>query len=213
MKRIIIIGILFTLLISLPTCRQPAIEINPDDGYSLADEPAYMQTFREKALAEINYARTTPSLYAQNRLQNNYTNGTDNGAYTDLQSRSPVNALTINTKLNLAATKYAKYLAVNNTTGHFANGTPAERCEAEGFYGYRAENLAYSSYPDANGENDPEQAAIAFTRQLIIDDGVASLGHRENILRPDVMNVVGIGYYRDTDAYYVNYFVQDFGYE
>lgn len=167
-------------------------------------------TFKDAMLAEINFVRTKPADYANQRLKSEYNSGTDNGAYNDLTSRSAVNALTLNDLLTTSATKYAKYMADNNVFGHTENGTPQSRTEAEGYTGSVGENIAAGSYPSYNAESDPTGAAIAFVKLLIIDTGISGVGHRKNILNGSY-RVVGIGFYRNTASKFDNYLVQDFG--
>ena len=168
------------------------------------------ERFRNKMLEELNFARTTPLLYAEERLRSDYENKTDNGSYLELKKTSPVNAITLNQNLTEAADDYSKYLAVNNKWGHYENGSPSERCEAAGYDNFSGENIAAAGYFSHNIENNPEEAAIEFMLQWIIDEGVPGVGHRKNILS-NQHNVVGIGYHSDESSNYTNYSVQDFG--
>jgi len=172
--------------------------------------PSGNVTFKDAMLAEINFARTKPADYANQRLKSDYNSGTDNGAYNDLTSRSAVNALALNDLLTSSATKYAKYMADHNVFGHTENGTPQSRAQAEGYTGSVGENIAAGSYPSYNAESDPNGAAIAFVKLLIIDTGISGVGHRKNILNSSY-KVVGIGFYRNTASKFQNYLVQDFG--
>ena len=167
-------------------------------------------TFQDAMLAEINLARTQPVKYATQRLTGEYNSGTDNGAYNDLISLSAVSALTLNDLLTTSATKYAKYMADNNVFGHTENGTPQSRAQAEGYTGSVGENIAAGSYPSYNADSDPNGAAIAFVKLLIIDTGISGVGHRKNILSSSY-KVVGIGFYQNTASKFDNYLVQDFG--
>lgn len=167
--------------------------------------------FEQKTLAEINKARTNPSGYATERLQSEYTAKTDNGAYEDLQKRTPVGALTLQTQICKAAAGYAAFMAQNNVFDHNLNGTtPGSRCQAAGYSFWSGENIAANGWDYCNAESDPEGAAINFVKQLIIDQGVASLGHRNNIMNSG-HKVLGVGFARDTNSTYKNYTVQDFG--
>ncbi len=168
--------------------------------------------FEQTTLAEINFARTNPRGYAESRLKQAYQRGDDNGAYYDLRSYQPVPPLNLRKKLCIAAKKYARYLAVHNTFGHFANGTPKERCKAEGYRFYSGENIAAGSYPTHNAIEDPELAAISFVKQLIIDKGVPDLGHRKNIMRPTHTHF-GAGFHRHENSRYKNYVAHEFGRE
>ncbi len=211
---LLILTLLLTLLVSCDTpvgntetdtdATSDESTENPDEDLSLEER------FRNKMLEELNFARTTPSLYAEERLLTDYEKNTDNGSYLDLKNTSPVNAITLNQDLTEAADGYSKYLAVNNKWGHYENGSPSERCEAAGYDNFSGENIAAAGYFSHNIENDPENAAIEFILQWIIDEGVAGVGHRKNILSTS-HNVVGIGYHYDSSSTYKNYSVQDFG--
>ncbi len=166
--------------------------------------------FQYYVLEELNYVRTNPIEYAENRLKSYHDSNNDNGAYDDIKGRSSVGALSLNKNLNKAANDYARYLAKNDVFGHYEYKTPSERCEDAGYSNYSGENLAAGSYSYYNVELDSQEAAISFVRALIIDEGVPSLGHRNNIMSSN-HKVVGIGYYYDNNSTYKNYHVQDFG--
>jgi len=168
--------------------------------------------FQEELIDEINYARTDPSDYADNRLKSCYDAGTDNGAYTELKSTASMSALELQERLCAASQKYAEFLANNNVFGHYEKGTPSERCIAEGYSCYSGENIAAASSITHNAENDPELAAKGFVLQWIIDSGVSGVGHRKNILNSTHTHMGG-GFCRDTSSIYYNYAVQDFGRE
>ena len=176
------------------------------------ESDAGFTTFEEASLAEINFLRTDPAGYAETRLADDYAAGTDNGAYLDVRSRQPVSALTLHSVLGTVADDYAEFMATADVFGHYERLTPKERCEEAGYFHYSGENLAAGSYPEQNAEADPKAAAIAYVEMLVIDEGVPSLGHRENLLASG-HRVVGIGFHRDTDSTYHNYYVQNFGYQ
>jgi uncharacterized protein YkwD len=179
-----------------------------DDENSV--DPIINQEFNEFVLQEVNFARTDPQGYAEQRLNESFQTSNDNGAYLDLKSRNGVHPLELNDELNNAASKYAKYLADNNRFGHFENGSPDDRAEAEGYNRGIGENIAANSSFSYNAENDPQLSAINFVRFLIIDNAVPDLGHRVNILKEDYISL-GVGFSRNENADYVNYFVQNFG--
>ncbi len=177
-----------------------------------------IEKFAEKFLADVNFARTNPSGYADEVLKPYYDKGKDNGAYSDLKSRSSVGALTANKTLEAVAEKYAKFLAENNKMGHNENGSPSERAVAGGYNYWSGENLA-AGYTSGNADTDiknadtnPEKSARGFVAQLIIDEGVASLGHRKNIMSSS-HKVMAVGFFRSESSTYRNYVVQEFGYK
>mgnify|MGYP001240633038 CR=1 FL=1 len=168
--------------------------------------------FANYVLRETNFARTDPDGYAEERLLSYYNSGSDNGAYSDLKNNySAVGALTINTKLNAAADKYAKVMGDGDFLDH---GDMEGRIEAEGYeWSTIGENIAWSGFPAADATADAEKAGIEFVLQWIIDDGVASLGHRKNIMEGSFTEI-GVGYYKVEDTgigYDKHYSVQDFG--
>lgn len=167
-------------------------------------------TYTTKMISEINLARTNPAHYAEIRLKSYYESNNDNGAYTNLSNWIPVSSVTLNEVLCQAADKYAKYLADHNVFSHTAHSTPSERCATEGYSHYSGENLAAHSAISYNADSNPKDAAINFVRQLIIDEGVETLGHSINIMK-SVHKVVGVGFHRNTSADYNNYCVQNFG--
>ena len=157
--------------------------------------------------------RTDPAGYAEQRLLDDYQAGTDNGAYTDLKFRNAVEALEFDPSLMRTARKYAAYLASNNVFSHYADGkSPSERAEIEGYTAGVGENLAANSRMGFNGDLNPQEAAQGFIEQLVIDEGVASLGHRNNLLN-GIYKTLGIGFAHDPTATYENYTVQNFGTE
>ncbi len=178
-----------------------------DDGSSNSGGAS---EFAKAMLAEVNFARTQPAEYAEQRLKSAFNSGEDNGAYNDIKSRSSVGALKLQSQLCSAAQKYAKYMADHNVFDHNADGTPSSRCKAEGYKYYAAENLAAGGFPEYNAKDDAEKAAKAVVRDLIIDEGVSSLGHRNNIMN-GTHKKLGVGFYRNTGSKYKNYVVQDFG--
>ena len=169
--------------------------------------PAYQRA----VLAEVNFARTDPAGYAKQRLEEEFRRKKDNGAYSQLLKTKPVAALQLNPRLTKAADLYAKFMAEKNRIGHNERGTPYTRMAEEG-YGYRAagENIACGSFPGMNADETPEEAAVIFVKQWIVDSGVPSLGHRKNILSP-LFTEIGVGFGRNPKSSYVNYTVQDFG--
>lgn len=181
---------------------------------SLPSEPfsSDFTLFQESILDEINYIRTDPSGYAEIRLKSYFDSSTDNGAYTDIKSRNAEEPLELQGQLCSAASKYAQYLAENNVFGHYENGSPAERCEAEGYDYYSGENIGAGSYNYYNAEDDPATAAEALIVKWVIDMDVDGVGHRENIMS-STHKKLGAGFFRDTDSTYENYAVLDFGYQ
>lgn len=117
---------------------------NFNDNYPGATSPEFQQAMLE----EINFARANPGIYAETRLKSYQAAGTDNGAYQDMKQHAAVGVLELQTQLCSAASKYAQYMAEKNVFSHTANGTPEERCRAEGYDYFSGENIAAGSGND-----------------------------------------------------------------
>ena len=205
---LLFIPVLFMLTINIGCSgSEDSSDSSPPDP-----SPIGFTQFQESVLDEINYIRTDPSGYAETHLKSYYDSSTDNGAYADIKSRNAVGSLELQDQLCSAASKYAQYLAENNVFGHYENGSPAERCEAEGYDYYSGENIAAGSYSYFNAEDDPVTAAKEFIVMWVIDMNVQGVGHRENIMS-STHKKLGAGFFRDTVSTYVNYAVLDFGYQ
>lgn len=222
LNRKILFIIVFFIILALISCNLANVGSNSGSGSGSdsesnsgsddnSDIPYTFTLFQQKMLEEVNYVRSDPTGYSETRLRSFFDAGTDNGAYNDIRIRSAVNVLELNGRLCTAASKYAQYLAENDATGHFANGTPEERCVAEGYNFYSGENWAAGTHAYLNAEVDPEDAAIQFVILWLIDDfDPIELGHRNNIMN-STHKKIGIGFYRHIPSTWDNYSVQDFG--
>ena len=153
-------------------------------------------TTEEAAVLEYtNYARTDPQGFAQEFLAELEQSGQDNGAYADLMARSPVPAVAIHAGLVRVAREHSRDMAENCGLQH-------DSCDGT-TWDARIRS-AYSG--DAIGEN----AAMGYPTGLsvvigwIVDEGVPSLGHRENLLSAGWEHM-GIGLYGGS------WWTQDFG--
>ena len=197
--------ILAMVLLAVMNCK-PGLEENDDLEIPLAITP-----FQQSMLEEINLARSNPSGYAELRLKSAMEGFVDNGSYLYLKNLTPVSILKFNNSLNKSASGYASFLATNNLIGHNLNGTPLKRAITVGFEGSSiGENIAASSGDNFNIHVDSGIAAINFVRIMIIDAGVADLGHRMTMLSSRYFTI-GIGYSRNPASTFVNYNVQDYG--
>lgn len=181
----------------------------------LIEEPvikkASVTAFQQAMFDEINYARTKPADYAEQRLKSYRMAETDNGSYLYLTSLSPVAAVSFNSTLNKSATDYASFLAANNVFGHLEDTTPALRALRAGYTGtIVGENLAAAQPDSYNALVNAQTAAIYFVRDIIIDNGIPDLSHRL-ILLNNKYTSLGIGSARNTSSNYINYCVQNFG--
>lgn len=145
-------------------------------------------------LEQLNDARANPALY-----------GASIGV--DLSAVPPSQPLAFDTRLIESARLHSQDM---NDRGYFAHTTPegldpGERMANAGFTWQRwGESLAGgTAYPG------PSEAL----RALIVDNGVADLGHRRHLLAIDAtfqsQNQVGIGILQDGSGPLVNYFTVD----
>ena len=170
-----------------------------------------ISTFQQYMLDEINFARTKPAEYAELRLKAENETSKDNGSYSYLKNSTQVEAISFNQALNQSASDYASFLAEKNLLEHNADGTPLKRAIRAGFTGTStAENIAAASENCYNPVLNSNSAAIEFVRTLIIDEGVADVGHRLIILNAKY-KTVGIGFIQNSATPILNYVVQDFG--
>ncbi|MBF0316486.1 MAG: hypothetical protein HQK52_23925 [Oligoflexia bacterium] len=167
--------------------------------------------FQNYVLQETNFARTRPQEYARTRLSVEYSSQNDNGAYEQLYGRAALPTLILDARISEVAMNYASLSAQQGVLGHDLNGTdPSVRCSQSNYHAPCSENLASHSAPEYDATTNPEQAAINFIKQLIIDNNEADYGHRKNIL-DSAIKAMGVGYARNINTQYVNYFVQNFG--
>ncbi|MBN8820520.1 MAG: CAP domain-containing protein [Spirosoma sp.] len=109
----------------------------------------------------------------------------------------PVPALTLNSRLNGAADKYAVDMATYNYFSHTGRdgSQPWDRMTREGYIWTSAgENIA-AGYP---------------TARSVVDAWLSSPGHCQNIMNPYFQNL-GVGYAYNASSTYKHYWVNDFG--
>ena len=153
-------------------------------------KPAAAQMGLEAAvLAEVNFARTHPTQYAE-RLRRAAERGGPEGyseignedgdaideAIDFLQQQEPLPPLRPNAGLAAAARAHAASQGRTHQIGHVSPGgqTLSQRLHAHGVWaGMAAEDISY-------GYDNPH----AVVRQLIVDSGVPDRGHRQNIFSP-----------------------------
>jgi uncharacterized protein YkwD len=200
--RVYLLIILAVILCGLASCKS-----NITDEV-IAENPKEITAFQQYMIDEINLARTNPSAYAELRLKANSEKSTDNGSYLYLKNLAAVGVVTFSQPLNLSASDYANLLAEKNLVEHNADGTPLSRAIRAGFMGSSmGENIAAASASTFNGNLQPQTAAIEFVKILLIDEGVANLGHRVVMLNSKY-KTLGIGFTSNTSLHFV---VQDFG--
>jgi uncharacterized protein YkwD len=175
------------------------------------EEQSNLKEFRSIMLDEVNFVRTNPKGYAENRLKTSMKEGEDNGSYIYLKKVNPAGRLKFNETLNSISLEYARFLANKDKFSHTAKGTPFTRAKKAGYrYIAMAENIACGNDPQLNISVNPSYAAVEFVKMLVIDKNVKDLGHRHTLLNP-VYKSVGFGFGHNPKSYCINYVVQDFG--
>jgi uncharacterized protein YkwD len=181
-------------------------------------DSGFVQAIEVEIVAELNLARTQPKQYADLlRAYRKFIRGTyferpgevtvvlNEGvkavdeAIAFLERQKPVPPLLLSKGLSLAAGDHAKDQGVTGQTGHSGSdrSTMGQRIERYGAWQKTAgENIAYGA-----------ESARDVVIQLIVDDGVASRGHRKNIFNADFL-VVGVAF--GTHPGYRTICVQDF---
>jgi hypothetical protein len=176
-----------------------------------AEQEKKLEVFRSKMLEELNFARTKPKQYGESRLKGDYNQGLDNGAYLFMQNAKACKSLSINQILNKVANQYANLLSAINGKGHDELGTAESRIFQTGYLGnWYGENIAFSNVEKNSIYINPEESAILFVKQLIIDADVPDLGHRLNIMSI-YFDEIGIGAAESQNADFKYNCVQNFG--
>jgi hypothetical protein len=161
----------------------------------------------DAVLAEVNFARTHPQDYARRLMLQPVSDweralgpdarAADPGAFAEaidfLMRQTPLPPLSRDETLDAAALEHVEVQGPAGEVGH--NGQDGERFDARlRRHGLQAriaaENIAY-------GPSTPSDVV----RELIIDSGVASRGHRRNIFHPELAAAgVACGPHRDYAA-------------
>ncbi|MDR1287149.1 MAG: CAP domain-containing protein [Treponema sp.] len=166
------------------------------DKLDTARDTEYLSLVEKDVILEMNKVRSDPKKYAElyikGRLQyfdeNLYSAPGEvaiqtkegkkavEGCYNALIKMQPAPLLYPENGLSLAAKDHAADQSKTGQTGHSGSdhSTPASRVSRYGTGSYIGENIAYGSY----GGRD-------IIVDLLIDDGVPSRGHRQNIMKRD----------------------------
>ena len=167
----------------------------------------YLSSIEKDVVLEMNKARSNPSLYAElyitpriKKFSGKTYNGillTQEGATVVdecakfMAKAKPLPILKAEKGLSLAAQKHSSTQGETDKTGHTGvdGSTPFKRIEKYGTFKTAGENIAY-------GTNSGRDIVV----DLLIDDGVASRGHRKNIMNAD-FDATGVGYTRKHKIY------------
>ncbi|PKL26802.1 MAG: CAP domain-containing protein [Spirochaetae bacterium HGW-Spirochaetae-3] len=166
------------------------------------DRPA--STMEERILEELNLARTRPGRYVEVlRDYRAFIRGdllerpgeipvmlregvrAVDEAIAFLERQKPLAPLSISRGLSLAAADHVRDQGKTGRTGHTGSDRSTMTARAERYGSWRktiGENIAY-------GAGSARDVVI----QLVVDDGVASRGHRANIFNPGFL-VVGLAF-------------------
>lgn len=143
---------------------------------------SFAQDQEKEILELLNSVRTNPKKFAQTHAQPYIKeNGLEKNRYAksllqDLMQTKAMGALQVAQALTDVARYHAKDMGNTGKTGHESTDGTAfhirvrTQSKAQGMI---AENCAYG-----------QTSALDFVMQLLIDDGIESLGHRKNILEP-----------------------------
>ncbi|PKL08267.1 MAG: CAP domain-containing protein [Spirochaetae bacterium HGW-Spirochaetae-7] len=181
------------------TATRPTVALNAG-----VTDSSFAQAIEIETVAELNMARTQPGTYAgllreyRKSIRGMYferpgevTVVLNEGAkavdeaIAFLERQKPVSALSLSRGLSLAAMDHAKDRGRTGQTGHGGSdrSTMDTRIKRYGTWKKTAgENIAYGAV-----------TARDIVIQLIVDDGVPSRGHRNNIFNPEFL-VVGIAF-------------------
>ena len=165
---------------------------NPAQEHS---EPNYLSLLEQEVISELNLARSKPKVYADflTAYSGQFTGkelhepgkpilltkegkGAVNEAIKFLKNQKPLGLLTPSKGMSRGAGDMVKMQEVTTQVGHQGvdGSTVAERISRYGTWsGLCSENIDY-------GNNVARRIVMA----LIIDDGVASRGHRKSIFEP-----------------------------
>ena len=168
----------------------------PDSIFECVRSCAYLSDLEKDVIVELNKCRTNPARYADEVLVPYLERMGDDGIYVDsqglnimtqegrsavqeaidaLKSQKPLPMLLPNQDLSLAAADHCADQGPKGLTGHDSSdgSSVADRIRRRNSgLSYIGENISY-------GENK----GFDIIRQLIVDDGVPSRGHRENTFR------------------------------
>jgi uncharacterized protein YkwD len=148
---------------------------------SILAPAAFADELDDAVLAEINFARANPADYARELRRQAVSVGRGDYSGNDpeaveeaidfLQQQPSLPPLKWDDRVAVAANQHTRVQGPRGDVGHGAAGGLGRRLQGAGVWaGMSAENISYG-YDDARD----------VVRQLIIDSGVPTRGHRHNI--------------------------------
>jgi hypothetical protein len=152
-----------------------------------APSPVHAGAFEDAVLVELNRVRAHPQAYARELRREQVApasygeqaggmDQSDPDAVDDavdfLMRQSPLPPLADNGRLAAAARTFAARQGATGAVGHGPAGSLGARLQSQGLYaGMEGESISY-------GQRTPHDVV----RQLIVDAGVPSRGHRKDLL-------------------------------
>lgn len=150
-------------------------------GWLAAGQAQAADSFEEEVLAVLNFARTKPQAFARHlrdaEMEQATWTGSEPGALDEavdfLMRQPPLPPLRWDERLGTSARGHADAQGGTGEVGHVGprGDTFPQRLQRVGFYaGLTAEGISYG-----------QMSAQDVVRQLIVDSGVRSRGHRRDI--------------------------------
>ncbi|MGN0187818.1 MAG: CAP domain-containing protein [Paludibacteraceae bacterium] len=155
-----------------------------------ARDASYLSEQEKQVIFLCNLARMDGSLFAATYLAQHTPNDPSNwyisSLYRDLQTVKNRQLLYPDKRLYATAAYHAADMGRTGRTGHTSSdGTSF----ADRVYGGLGERNTYIAENCSYGYNN--DVAINIVIQLLVDQNTSSLGHRKNILNPD-LNAIGV---------------------
>lgn len=143
--------------------------------------------FELSIIAEINLMRSNPKAYAEKYIKpliNSQSSGYWTSCVSDMSKLSSLSELYYDEGLYQVSKQHSTTQGKTGQTGHTrTNGKSwSDSVKEYVSFSYYAENISY-------GQDTPRDILI----QLLVDDGVSSLGHRVNLLNGN-FDRIGVSY-------------------
>jgi hypothetical protein len=171
------------------------------ENANTAKNENYMTDEEKEVIFYLNLVRLEPKLFSETFLKRYLDSSKTQNSYSrslkkTLEKTASMDALIPQKKLFQIAKPHAIKFGKEGKTGH-ADFPQRIKNVASNYSGYMGENCDYG-----------EHSALQIVMELLIDDGIKDLGHRENILNPKY-HYVGVSI--QPHKRYVSSCVIDFG--
>jgi uncharacterized protein YkwD len=166
-----------------------------------AKDVTYLTENEKQVIYYTNLARINPKLFSETYAQRYIDSTGEADTYTrslmaTLRKQSPLAALKPDALLSAAAAAHAEASGKKGITGHAGDDKRSKQANEAG-YKYWGENCCYG-----------DESALENVMQLLIDQDIANLGHRKNMLNE---NYTHLGTAVRVHKKYEWNCVQDFG--